>query len=67
MILEQPMTLPEVASYLRCSERTVREIPIKHLPWVKPGGERLYLPSAVARYVESGAPTRTKIAREKKS
>ena len=62
MTLETPMTMAEVAALLRCTERTVRRIKQTELPWVKPGRERLYLPSAVARYL--GAPKPAKEKRE---
>lgn len=58
MTLETPMTTAEVAAFLRCSERTVRRIKKTALPWAKPGRERLYLPSAVARYLESPRPAK---------
>ena len=49
--LEQLMTKADVCAYLRCSERTLTEIPKAMLPWARIGSERLYSPSAIAAYV----------------
>lgn len=47
-----PLTIVEVAALLRCQPRSVRGIPAKLLPYVKPGRERLYARASVQAYLE---------------